>query len=46
MSNENHFEVEILDIIEEELRDLYEEVQVEFNFHPDFDLPVGRELSF
>lgn len=50
MSNENRFEVENLDLIVDELMDLYEEVQVEtkieFSFNPDFDLPVGRELSF
>ena len=50
MSNETRFEVETLDLIVDELMDLYEEVQVEseigFDFAPDFDLPVGRELSF
>lgn len=50
MSNEIRFEVENLDLIVDELMDLYEEVQVEshveFNFSSDFDLPVGRELSF
>ena len=50
MSNEIRFKVETLDLIVDELMDLYEEVQVEsqvdFSFDPDFDLPVGMELSF